>query len=203
MKAFIKSIVRWFKRQAGISRLKKAVQVSPLKIVVGASNVFEKGWTPTEYDFLNLLKEEDFKNFFGGPKIDAILSEHVWEHLTEAEGQIGFQNCYNFLKKGGYLRIAIPDGFHPDPKYIEMVKVGGTGAGADDHKVLYNYKMLQTNLEKCGFKVNFLEYFDEKGEFHFVDWDKEKGMVHRSKRYDDRNKDGKLNYTSLIVDAVK
>ena len=57
-------------------------------------------------------------------------------------------NCYEFLRPGGRLRIAVPDGFHPEPGYIEYVRPGGTGIGADDHKVLYNYQSLRKLLEK-------------------------------------------------------
>ena len=40
---------------------------------------------------------------------------------------------------GGNFRIAVPDGFHTDPSYIENVKPGGTGEGSEDHKNLFNY----------------------------------------------------------------
>ena len=131
------------------------------------------------------------------------MAEHVWEHLIIEDAKIGLENCYKYLKKGGRFRIAVPDGFHPDPDYINYVKPGGHGAGADDHKVLYNYKSFGKCLEESGFRVNLLEYFDEQGNFHYQEWDPEDGMIKRSKRFDKRNKDGKLNYTSLIIDGIK
>ena len=48
-----------------------------------------------------------------------------------------------------------------------------------------------------------LEYFDEDNNFHFNKWDKNKGMIYRSKRYDERNKQNPLAYTSIIIDAFK
>jgi predicted SAM-dependent methyltransferase len=101
------------------------------------------------------------------------------------------------------LRIAVPDGYNPNPHYIDYVRPGGTGAGADDHKILYNYVTLKSSLEGAGFEVQLLEYWDEKGEFHFINWTDEAGHIMRSRRYDKRNQEGNLNYTSLIVDAVK
>ena len=80
---------------------------------------------------------------------------------------------------------------------------GGTGIGSDDHKILYNYKSLKELLESAGFKVALLEYCDENGKFHFNEWSSKDGHIVRSKRYDPRNKDGALNYTSLIIDAIK
>ena len=99
--------------------------------------------------------------------------------------------------------VAVPDVFHPDSAYIEAVRPGGTGVGAEDHKVLYNYKTLTELLKNTGFEVELLEYWDENGKFHFKDWSSEYGHVQRSKRYDKRNQDGTLTYTSLIVDAIK
>jgi predicted SAM-dependent methyltransferase len=58
-------------------------------------------------------------------------------------------------------------------------------------------------LEDVGFRVHLLEYWDEEGQFHFEDWNDDCGHIKRSRRYDKRNQMGKLNYTSLIVDAVK
>ena len=113
-----------------------------LKIVIGASNVFQKNWCPTDQENLNLLSIESFNKLFKSRKIDTILAEHVWEHLTIDEALIAANNCYSYILKDGYIRVAVPDGFHPDDKYIEAVDVGGTGLGSDDHKVLYNYKTL-------------------------------------------------------------
>ena len=83
------------------------------------------------------------------------------------------------------------------------MKPGGFGAGADDHKLLYNYKILKGSLITAGFKVELAEYWDENKTFHFNDWSDEDGHVHRSKNNDPRNKDGDLKYTSLIVDGIK
>ena len=80
--------------------------------------------------------------------------------------------------------------------------MGGKGSGAR-HKVLYNYESLSSLFERAGFKVELLEYFDSDGEFHYVDWDTDSGKIHRSRRFDKRNKNGALKYTSIILDAHK
>lgn len=51
--------------------------------------------------------------------------------------------------------------------------------------------------------VKLLEYFDETGTPHVTDWDGEKGIIFRSKKYDPRNQGEQLQFASLIVDAVK
>jgi predicted SAM-dependent methyltransferase len=131
------------------------------------------------------------------------LAEHVWEHLSETESKKALTECYRYLKPSGMLRIAVPDGYHPDPSYIEYVRPGGKGVGSEDHKILCNYKLLTEKLKYSGFCVELLEYWDENGQFHFNDWAPEDGHVLRSKRFDPRNRNGALVYTSLIADAIK
>lgn len=174
-----------------------------IKIVVGAGKRFQDDWAATDIDMLNIAKKSDWKRLFRKNSIQAILAEHVWEHLNMEDGILAINNCFTYLKKGGYLRIAVPDGFHPDVNYINYVKVGGSGPGADDHKVLFNYQGLSALLVRAGFQVDLLEYFDENGEFHAKNWDPADGKITRSIRFDNRNSDGRPNYTSLILDARK
>jgi predicted SAM-dependent methyltransferase len=185
-------------------RLKSIVErANPLRIVLGASGIHDGGWIPTEIGVLDILNSRHWTRVFAENSIDAILAEHVWEHLTPEQGLVAACNCLRFLKLGGYLRVAVPDGFHPDPSYIDYVRVGGTGAGADDHKVLYTCETFRDLFERAGFEVELLEYFDSAGAFHAVEWDPGAGKIHRSKRFDERNQDGRLNYTSIILDARK
>ncbi len=199
----LRNVVHSFRRYRRRRALCLAVNQSSLRVVIGASGIFESGWIPTDIDQLNILQKGDWEAFFIPNSIDALLAEHVWEHLTLEEGTLGSRHCFYYLKPGGYLRIAVPDGNHPDPDYIEYVRPGGVGAGADDHKILYTIEILSSLLEKIGFMVQPLEYFDTSGEFHFTNWTPESGMIHRSSRYDSRNTNGSLKMTSLIIDAIK
>lgn len=203
LKSIVKSIYLPLKRQYAIYNLKQAASRPGLKIVVGSSDIYQKGWIPTEIDFLNMLHISDWERFFKQNTIDAIIAEHVWEHLTPEQGYTAAVHCFSYLKPGGHLRIAVPDGFHPKEEYINYVKPGGSGAGADDHKILYTYRSMTEMLQRAGFTVKLLEFFDEEGNFNANSWDAKDGMVWRSKDHDKRNSNGELNYTSLIVDAVK
>jgi len=131
------------------------------------------------------------------------MAEHVWEHLDETQTALANRYCWEYLAPGRSLRLAVPDGLHPSPDYIAYIRPGGTGAGADDHKVLYDYRNMTARLESTGFSVSLLEYWDETGCFHYIDWTSDNGHIDRSRRYDERNKQGTLGYTSLIVDATK
>lgn len=182
---------------------KKYTNIEPIRVVLGANFVHQKGWIPTDIESLNILDEHSWKKRFAENSISALLAEHVWEHLTLEQGKLGAKYCYRFLKKGGYIRVAVPDGHHPDPAYIEGVRPGGSGKAAWDHQVLYTVESLSEIFQEQGFKVNVLEAFDAQGEFQFREWDPSDGMIYRSSRYDERNWKKPLNYTSLIIDARK
>lgn len=183
--------------------LLEAAKKGPIRIVVGSNGVFQPGWHPTEADFLNLLIPAQWAELFSEHPIEAILAEHVWEHLTEADGLEAARTCFRFLMPGGWLRAAVPDSLHPDPHYRNWVKPGGCGPSADDHKLFYTYKTFSKVFEQAGFSVTLLEYFDERGEFHAMDWDPLAGRINRSLRFDRRNRDGRPHYTSIILDARK
>lgn len=179
------------------------------RIVIGASQKHDPGWIPTEKDYLDLLRPEDWGRYFPVSSIEGLLAEHVWEHLSPEGALTAANTCFTYLRPGGCLRVAVPDGLHPDPDYIALVKVEGLTPNdrgdlyPNDHKVLYTYRTLRELFETAGYQVELLEYFDESGVFHSTDWSNERGTVRRSKRYDRRNQGGVLAYTSIILDAVK
>ena len=169
----------------------------------GASPEYQE-WVCIDKEILDITNEQNWLNFVGGKStLDNILAEHVWEHLTDEDTQLANKNCFEFLKPGGRLRIAVPDGYNPDKEYVERVKPGGSGLGSEDHKVLYNFEIMQERLSKAGFHVELVEYWKKDGEFVANEWDAKEGFIKRSKKFDPRNQSGKLNYTSLIVDAIK
>lgn len=198
-----KLVAALFKKPYSQYQLSTYDPTQPVKLVIGSGYSNVKGWLHTDIETLNILKADDWAAYFPENSVDRILAEHVWEHFSEADGKLAFRNCHTFLKPGGVLRVAVPDGFHPNPEYIEMVRVGGTGNGADDHKILYDYRLMSAFLQEIGFKVTPVEYFDEQGDFQQIPWRVEDGMIRRSAAHDERNKNGALVYTSLIIDAEK
>jgi predicted SAM-dependent methyltransferase len=188
---------------ANLQRQIKASQADNLRVAVGADGTHYDGWIHTDINTHNILSDSEWSRLFRPGSLRNVLAEHVWEHLTQAEGELAIRLAYKYLRPGGRLRIAVPDGNHSDPYYIEQVKVGGSGAGADDHKILYNQHTLSEAMRKVGFQVTLLEYFDEKGKFHSAEWDHAEGMIGRSLTNDERNADGNPHYTSLIVDGLK
>jgi predicted SAM-dependent methyltransferase len=143
---------------------------STIRIIVGSGGVSQKGWIATDRDTLDLLGDADWEQHFRGLPVDAIMAEHVWEHLTEKDGLDAAINCFHHIREGGYIRLAVPDGLHPSAEYRDAVRPGGYGLGSDDHRVLYDYRSLTRVLERAGFRVRPLEYFDEVGGFHEAAW---------------------------------
>lgn len=177
-----------------------------LRIIIGAGEQRYHGWIATQKEDLNLLDPESWAARYRPGAIDALLCEHVWEHLTEAEGRQAAALCFEFLKRGGHLRVAVPDRNFPNREYQRGVQVGGPGPAdhpAADHKIVYDYRLLMDVLEGAGFEVDLLEYCDDAGRFHYNQWDPEDGPIYRSLRPDHCNREGTLGFVSLIIDAKK
>ena len=180
--------------------------IDPLRVIVRAGAQRWPGWLPTQRDELDLLDAGSWTAFFGERRPDALLCEHVWEHLTEAEGRAAAALCFRFLRSGGYLRVAVPDANFRDAEYQRAAQIGGPGPRdhpAADHKIVYDYRRFATLFAEAGFVVDLLEWCDEAGRFHFRYWDPADGPIYRSLRSDHRNRDGKLGFVSLILDAHK
>ena len=174
-----------------------------VKLIVGGGNIPFKGWFGTDILILDVTNEKQFQRFFTRHKIEKVLAEHVLEHLTTAQIEKMLDHIYAYSTPTVNIRIAVPDGFHGDPAYIEMVKPGGNGAGADDHKQLFTYQSLAAIFERKKFKAHVLDYWDENRDFHARYRNDDKGYIRRSFINDSRNADGKLVYTSLIMDFTK
>jgi predicted SAM-dependent methyltransferase len=181
--------------------LRLVVGAGPSPSVVGAPGTPYEGWILTDVRELNALDAAEWRGLFPEGSVDRILAEHVIEHWTEEQLRIFLKTARPFLSARGRVRVAVPDGFHPDSSYIEEVRPGGTGCGSDDHKVLYTYARLAQVLTDAGWDYDFLEYFDEGGRFRAKPWEASDGYVRRSAENDPRNRERPLSYTSLIVDT--
>ena len=175
-----------------------------MKLVIGAGRKPDpNGWTCTERHELDLLAPATWPAYLQGRPVEAAVCEAVWEHLSIVDGLRAAATVYQFLQPGGYLRAAVPDGLHPDRAYIDWVRPGGTGAGAADHQVLYDYHAFGGVFRAAGFRVKLLEWWDEASVFHARHWDPAAGFIERSLRFDPRNANGAPHYTSIILDAFK
>ena len=180
--------------------------MEPLRVMIGAGEQHWDGWIATHREELDLLDRRTWAAWFGDRRADALLCEHVFEHLTEAEGRAAAAICLEFLKPGGFIRCAVPDANFPDAEYQRVVKVGGPGPAdhpAADHKIVYDHRLFVDVFASAGFEVDLLEYCDDAGRFHYRQWDPETGPIYRSLLLDHRNRAGKIGFVSLILEARK
>jgi hypothetical protein len=86
---------RWPKRKLAASDSKR--------IVIGAWTKFDHGWIPTQQNFLDLTDSARWSTYFEPNSHNAMLAEHVWEHITPEEGLAAAKTCYTYLKPGAAM----------------------------------------------------------------------------------------------------
>lgn len=190
---------RWLKRRHLRQSLQKATHK---KVIIGAGKTRYPGWIATDKDILDVTIDKSWAKISPPGAIDCLLAEHVWEHLADEDALRALQCAYRYLRKGGCLRIAVPDGNFPSSEYIERVRPGGKGPGADDHKRLYDFDSLSALCKQAGFTVVLLEAWNNNGQFIETAWNPDHGPIKRS-RYNDPRNEKEISYTSLLIDAVK
>jgi predicted SAM-dependent methyltransferase len=176
-------------------------QPLPYKVIVGAGETQYTDWIATDYPALDITNAKDWQRYFAPQSIHRIVAEHVLEHLTTAQLRQFLHAVRPYLTRDACIRIAVPDGYHPNPLYIEYVRPDGKGPGSDDHKVLYTCDRLVAEVEDAGYTCQLLEYFDADGQFHKTEWQAADGYIERTGGYRSIG-DKQFSYTSLIIDCL-
>ncbi len=185
------------------------VSDQPIKVIVGAALTYQKGWYSTNEQWLDITSCDDWKRVFGGKVLlTHVVAEHVFEHLSKEECQEALRLIGQHMNSGGRIRIAVPDGYHPNHEYIRHVDINGIGADGSDHKQLLNVDSLSDLLQDAGFRVEHLEGYLKDGTLVKKSLDADDGFIQRS-RNNPMNMVGKAGWefvdanTSLIVDGFK
>ena len=172
----------------------------PIKLILGAGGTRYAGWIHTDIPYFDMLEPAHWTRVLRGTTVDNLLLEHVVEHIPQAAFVDALGIMRQHLAPDGVVRVAVPDGYHPDPRYIDFVRPGGIGPGCDDHDELYTVDALVAVLQAAGWRVTPLEYYDEAGTFHQQARDPQHGPIVRDKDFTTPD-DPTLDYSSLIVDA--
>ncbi len=193
-------------------KLKKAINSNQkVKLILGAALTSQKGWFSTNEQWLDISKSSDWNRIFNKKQlVTNAVAEHVFEHLTVKEMRSSLKNIYNNLSSGGVLRIAVPDGNHPDENYRKNTGINGIGADASDHKQFITYEFLKEELIKMGFNIEFMEGYYKDGSLEKKKIDDKLGHIIRT-RSNIQIKNTKFKYgwefvdsnTSMIIDAYK
>ena len=204
----VRLLHRWFGRPIRESRSARLLRShieshDRIRLALGSESHCTDGWIHAGCNQLDLVNPASWSCFFQKSSVDAMLADHVWEHLSEKEGRTAARNCFQFLRPGGYLRVAVPDGFHPSQTACEQVREESSVSRTAADCLLYNHRSFADMFLAAGFQVRLIEFFDREGAFHSNHWDVSKGLVQRTLLFDERNITQPYAYTSLVLDAFK
>ena len=179
-----------------------------LKIIVGAAETWQEGWYTTNEDWLDITSAENWRTVFKGKRIIThVLAEHVFEHLTHDECRIALTHINGHMNKGGRIRVAVPDGYHPDSDYLRHVGIGGIGDDAADHRQLLTVDTLSALMTEAGFRPHYIEGYDSDGRLVQNEYSAEDGFIYRSRANETPESRKQWGFvdadTSLIVDGIK
>ncbi|WP_317899502.1 hypothetical protein [Aurantibacillus circumpalustris] len=207
---FITEIKRYRWAVLGRKKIKKCVKekqrnAQAIKIILGAGHhqLTSGDWINTDLPQFDVTKSDQWNYIFGALKIDNLLAEHVFEHLTLEQNKIAFDLIYSYLKPKGVFRFAVPDGYHPDKKYIDYVKPLGSGPGSDDHKLLWTIDLINETFSGSKFKIIPREYYSKEGNLVSTELRATDGKILRTAGNSDKQDTEIKNYSSLIIDFVK
>lgn len=168
---------KYFIKNRRSDEITELLQRYPDKVMlnIGCGTDYKDGWINIDNNSDNNIEKLDL-NWdlreplpFEGESIDYIFNEHFLEHLTIDEAQVIIKDFLRVLKKGGVLRIAMPDLREVVENYLdkewrkrpfikkfglefiktpaELMNINFSWWG---HKWLYDWEELERRLEEAG-----------------------------------------------------
>ena len=177
---------RWKARVIRRDNVNRAVHLAlslKRRVYIGASTKYAAGWETFNKGELDVTKRTDFMSLFCVGEVGAFLSEHTFEHISLEGMEAAFNNFFEFLSDGGYVRTAIPSYRRGHTATEHDNKIGHINfSTADD---------LVTLMKRIGYSdVQKLEWTDfDSMTVHTTAWDVCEGQVIRSAQYDRRNQE--------------
>jgi len=125
--------------------------------------------------------------------VDLIYACHILEHADYKDSEKALKRWFDVLKKGGRLRLAIPDMeahfahyyYHKDLRLLHSTFWGSQKHEHDYHKNGWDYKKIKEDLESAGFttikKWDWREvehcHVDDYSQAYYPHMDKENGKL--------------------------
>jgi predicted SAM-dependent methyltransferase len=227
------SLKHFFRQQIHEARLSSAALIenakaqllsfvannAPIRVALGEVHTqTRKGWVCTTQSMLDATSPAHFQRLLGSLQADAFVAEHVWEHMTVAEGLAAASLCFKHLRPGGRLRLAVPDGLR-QMQCARASKDDGHGVSTlacnsstkalfkeieDGHLVQYTPQLLHALLLSAGFEVVVpLEYHDAQSAWQSVPWAAgDYGRIARA-RFNASSELPTGRSVSIVFDAIK
>lgn len=134
---------------------------------------------------VHYVREVDRLPIFKDNSVDLIYASHCLEHFSRNLTQQILAEWYRILKKGGVLRLSVPDfdklvyickENNNDPDEIMCELMGGQYNKYDCHFVVFNKVNLEKALNKVGF-LDIREWFHCNDELSICDTSTKKKIV--------------------------
>ena len=167
-----------------------------MKLHLGCDNKYIPGFVhidARQFEHVDIVTEVDNLEMFKTEQVDLIYASHLLEHFKRHETELILKEWYRVLKKGGILRLAVPDfeaivNLYMQAKDIEQVM--GLLHGRQNHEYNIHYRSfdfssLSNILKKVGFekvyRYNWRETvhknYDDFSQAYNPHMDKENGML--------------------------
>lgn len=177
--------------------------MNEIKLHLGCGKRYLKGFIHVDLaDYKHIDFRCDVRKLtkFKDESVDLIYASHVIEYFDLEEVRIVLKEWRRVLKKGGILRLAVPDfkvlhqvyNYYGDLEVIRGPLYGKWNIPGRDkivyHKTVYDFSSLKTVLKKAGFKnirrwdwrkvfVGEHEGFDDYSQSYIPHMDKENGIL--------------------------
>lgn len=153
----------WINIDGNFNLIFRKLPKSLLKLIYKYTDV--KKWFEQEY-FVNTLSNNFFIHHnieyglpFRSETVDFIYSSHLLEHLFKDDAEFLINEMYRVLKKGGILRIVVPDleyvvELYKKSKKEEALEYFFPNSKADyfsRHRYMYDFDLLAILMQKIGF----------------------------------------------------
>ena len=131
-----------------------------IKVHLGAGEINLQGWINIDANKKSHIHviDKDFELNFSDEALSEVYLCHVLEHFSFNDSTILINKIYKKLKKGGVIRISVPDfekisEIYKLDRKLQLVKyalMGGQNDKYDFHKSIYDYDM-RNLLKSCNF----------------------------------------------------
>ena len=135
----------------------------PRKLHIGAGRVHLPGFV--NIDLFDNFQQDMYADLTRLPwdegSFNLIYASHVLEHVHRKMVSVTLHHWYSMLKKGGVLRLAVPDfdavvEHYRETRDIEEVMgllYGGQTYPRNNHFIAFNHDSLSAYLKRAGFKI--------------------------------------------------
>lgn len=167
-----------------------------MKLHIGCGKKYLEGWVNLDIiseNKVDIIDDASELNKIENNSCDIIYASHILEHFGRHEFSHILKVWYSKLKKGGILRLAVPDfeavvNHYKDNGDIESLiglVSGGQKNSYDYHYMIFDRKLLTETLLKCNFKeIRDWDWrdtdhsnVDDYSQAYLPHMDKENGML--------------------------